>query len=856
MLAVLMTPERWKEVKDLFAAAIELPADARGAFLSAKCMHDEELRTSVERLLASHVTASDFIEGSPVRGLSAAVASQGRLTGATRGGYRLGARVGAGGTGEVYEGWDIRTGRRVAIKVLHEDGADSARRLTREARHALELAHPNICEVYEVISDDASAFIAMEFLEGRVLSDAVPDGGFSASETTDLAVQLAEAIAHAHAHSMVHRDLKCANLMLQPDGHLKVLDFGLSRRLPAAVESAVSAASMTDTGVIAGTISYLAPEVLKGDRADARSDIWACGIILHELLTGQQPFDGRTPFALTSAVLREPPHPLPSSVPSGLRAIRDNCLAKDPADRYQHGGEFLAAIQAYRGGGRVKHRVRRHLPGWIPVGIALGAVVIGAVAVGFMQTERHGTDAQRKASIAVLQLRGTVSGQEPSYFSDGITEALIARLGTIDGIRVLSRTSTSRYRDVASLASVRRELDADVAVRGSVESAANRVRLTVELVDTATDRSLWGGTFERNANEVLALENDAVRAIVDHVGVDVSPSDRTMLRVARAVDPVVYEDYLKGRFYWNKRTNQSLEQAVRFYQSSIERDPTYAPAHAALADCYNQLGTVMVGTASPAEMRPRARAEAIAAIQADDSLAEAHATLGYISHYDWDWATAEREFKRAIDLNPNLALAHAWYANYLVSRRRLPEAVIEVQRAEQLDPFSLVIVTNVGWTLAYARRPDEAIAAYRRALALDPGYIQARWRLAYELTAVGRFDDAVAEATKVTEVSHRNASSLSSLGQVYARTGRRADAMAALNELLELSRSQYVSPVSVYALYFLLGDFDNGFGWLEKAIHERSNGVAYLPVDEFMEPVRDDPRYRSVLARIGLTDAR
>jgi serine/threonine protein kinase/tetratricopeptide (TPR) repeat protein len=850
-----MTPERWQEVKELFAQAVAREAEARSAYLAAQCGGDEELRDTVERLLASHADAADFIETSPVRGLASDVASQGRLTGCLRGSYRLGRRVGAGGMGEVYESWDTRTGQRVAIKVLTDDGVDAARRLKREAHHALELAHSNICEVHEVADDETGAFIAMEFLDGRVLSDAVPEGGFSASEAIELAVQLADAIAHAHAHGIIHRDLKCANLMLMSDGRLKVLDFGLARQLPRKVGNAVSAASLSEAGVIAGTLSCLAPEVLKGERADARSDVWAYGIVLHELLTGHQPFEGRTPFELASAVLREPAPLLPSSVPGGLRAIRDNCLAKDPADRYQHGGELLSALRALQSGERVARRTPSRLSKRIVAGVA-AALLASTTAISWvLVTRQHATvRPPRGPSIAVLPLRDASSGPEPGYFADGVTDALIDRLGTIEGLRIISRTSTSRYRDPTSFAAIWRDLQADVAVRGSVEHAADRVRLNVELVDTATGRSLWQNTLERRANEVLALENDAVRAIVEHMGVPVTTSQQTRLRVARAVDPVVYEHYLKGRFYWNKRTDGSLEQAITFYQAAIERDPTYAPAHAALADCYNQLGTVMVGTASPADMRPRAKSEAIAAIQADESLAEAHATLAYISHYDWDWATAEREFHRAIELNPNLALAHAWYANYLASRKRLSDALAEVRRAEELDPFSLVVVTNVGWTLAYARRSDDAVAAFRRALALDPSYIQARWRLGSELSVLRRFDEAIAETQKVVELTGRSPSSLAWLAQSYARAGRRSDAIAILNELINLSRTRYVSPVGIYAAYFFLGDADSGFAWVEKALQERSNGVAYIAVDHLFDRVRDDPRYRRIVDRIGLVD--
>jgi len=842
-----MTPEQWQRVKQLFEELLDAGPEARAALLAAAGHDDPEVGAAADRLLAAHGQAADFMEKSPVRGVATTIALEGRLTGTIRGTYRLGPRIGAGGTGEVYEARDLRTDRPAAIKVLTDEGADAARRLAREAQHGLELAHPNICEVYEVVNDEAGAFIAMELLDGCVLADAVPSGGCAVAEATELALQLAAAIAHAHAHAIVHRDLKCANLMLLGDGRLKVLDFGLARRLPKPVESVVSAASMTDAGAIAGTISYLAPELLKGERADMGSDVWAFGIILHEILTGRQPFRGRTPFELTSTVLRESPEPLPSSVPAGLRTIRDNCLAKDPADRYQSGGDLLAAFQHFKSGKRVKALVRPSLQRrwtWAATAAAIGLL---AATVGIFELDRTGGRATR--SIVVLPLKGANAGQEQSFFADVVTEALIQRLGTIDSIRVLSRTSAARYAPDGSLAALRHDLDADLAVRGAVDTQAGLVRLALTIVDTNSGGSIWQRTFERNANEVVALENDAVRGMAEGIGVELAPLRESMLRVSRAVDPVVYENYLKGRYYWNKRTDGSLERAAAFYQAAIDLDPSYAPAHAALADCFNQLGTVLVGKASPAEMRPRARAEAVAAIQADESLAEAHATLGYIAHYDWEWTTAEREFKRAIELNPNLALAHLWYAN-------LGRALAEVQRAEQLDPFSLVVVTNVGWTLSYAKRPNEAIAAFRRALALDPSYVQARWRLGSELTTIGRFDDAIAETQKVVELTKRSPSSIAWLARVYARAGRRHDAVSTLNELLELSHSQYVSPVAIYGVYFCLGDANRGFDWLEQALAARSNGVVYLPVDDFLDNFRSDPRYRRVIERIGLQSAR
>ena len=850
-----MTPERWAVIKEVFAEAIGCEPTARDALVAARCGADVELRRGVERLLECNAAGGDFIDESPVKGLVAELASRGRFSGATRGRYRFGRRIATGGMGEVYEATEINTGRQVAIKVLTEEGVHATERLKREAGHASELKHPKVCEVYEVAEDESGAYIAMEYLEGTSLVDALVEGGVDSTTVLSLALQLGEAIAHAHDHDIVHRDLKSANVMLLADGQLKVLDFGLARRLPREVESAVSVASFTDAGVIAGTLSYLAPELLKGERADSRSDIWAFGIILHELLTGRQPFGGKTPFELASAILREPPEDVPTRMSSaGLRVIRDNCLAKDPDHRYQNGSELLIALRAVQAGIRVR---RRHAEprSWRPAAFVGAMAMVGLLTGWWLWSGRHtSAAAPRIVSVAVLPFRDVSTDTGDAYFGDGVAEALIDRLGTVEGVRVLSHESAARFRDERSLPSITRQLSANMIVRGTVQRQTDRVRVTAELFDTSKDRPIWQDTYERQANEILALENEIVHAIADRLGIATSPARLSALRVVRAVDPLVYEAFLKGRFQWNKRTTSSLEQATRFFLTAIERDPTYAPAHAALADCYNQMGTVMVGTASPVNMRPRAKAEAIAAIQTDESLAEAHATLGYISHYDWDWPTADREFRRSLELNPNLALAHAWYSNFLISRGRREEAIAQVQRAEEIDPFSLVIVTNVGWTMSNARRPQEAIAAYRRALSIDPSYIQARMRLGSELANIGQFEEAIREHQQVVDMTRRGAFGLASLAQSYAKAGRRTEASAILRELLEASRRTYVSPVNMYLICFLLGDWDNGFEWLAKALQERSNGLVYLTAEPSLDVIRHDPRFRQVVAQVGLPD--
>jgi tetratricopeptide (TPR) repeat protein len=326
------------------------------------------------------------------------------------------------------------------------------------------------------------------------------------------------------------------------------------------------------------------------------------------------------------------------------------------------------------------------------------------------------------------------------------------------------------------------------------------------------------------------------------------------LNLVRTVDPEAYEEYLKGRYYWSKRTEESLRTAIEHFEAAVRADPTYAPAYAALADSYNQLGTVMLGAEPPSVMRPRAAEAAIRALQIDPDLAEAHATLGFVKHYDWQWAEAERELRRALELNPSYALGHIWYANFLICRKRLDEAVAEVRKAEELDPLSMVVLTNVGWTLAFTGRLQEAIDHYHKALALDRDYVQAHWRLGDAYARMNRLDDAIREIETTVALTHRSPSSLAWLAQVYGQAGRRREAEALLAELRAVAARRYVSPQGISVLYFTLGDRDRGFQWLEKAYEERSNGIAYLAVEPLLEPWRGDPRYRDLMHRVGLPE--
>jgi eukaryotic-like serine/threonine-protein kinase len=863
-----MTP--WEEIKRLFHGALEQPAEGRAAWLAEQSPDGPEIRAEVERLLEAHHAAGSFIE-TPLTDLHAAKPPrQGARVGTWLGPYRLEALLGAGGMGEVYQAIHADLARAVAIKVVGRDESAAHDRLRREARNASRLDHPHICTIHHVGDHDGRPYIVMALVDGRPLSELIPPGGLPPAAAMGYGIQILDALVHAHGQRVIHRDLKSANVMVGPNGHVTLLDFGLARQLDGAVAGPPAlSATAVDLTAAGGTLPYMAPEILRGQVADTRTDLWSFGVLLYEMLTGQLPFAGETAYEVGSAILNESPRRLPPHVPSLLAACIVRCLRKEPADRPQHAAELKAHLEAFVGvdtgvrapGAGPRTRVTRGWrarASWRPAsraGPLILAVPVLLTALGIAgwhwRTLADTPDAPIHA-LAVLPIENVSGDASQDYFADGFTESLISALGKTGGLRVTSRTTAMHYRDVrTSLADVARELGVGGLVQGSVARQGDRVRVSARLLG-AGQQELWTQTYERPAREILALQRDIVQSVAEHISLALTPQDDVRLSRVRAVDPDVYESYLKGRYHWNKRTQASLVTAVEHFRAAVAEDPTYAPAHVGLADCYNQMGTVMVAGGSPAEMRPRAIAAAIAALQIDPTLGEAHGALAYGRHYEWQWDAAGRSFERAIALDPHNPLIHIWYANYLVSLQRLDEAVAHVETARALDPLSPVVMTNVGWTLSYAGRHQEAIDAYREALAVSPNYPQAHMRLAGGYAELGDFDAARAETETLMGLTGRRPYSLVGLANINAMAGRHREAESVLREILTLARTEYVSPFAMAQPYLRMGHYDRAFEWLERAYEERSNGMVYLAVEPVLAPVRSDPRYHDLLRRVGL----
>jgi serine/threonine-protein kinase len=845
-------------VKATVIEALELSEGERDEFVARACGGDENLLKEVESLLANARASANLFE-TPAAGLLGGDERMWSATPSLAPGTRLGAYeitsfLSAGGMGEVYRARHTVLGRSVAIKIVGLRADPTAkRRLVREAQHASVLSHPNICTIFEVGDADDLPFIVMELVEGRSLRERLRDGAPAFAEALHIGVQVADALEHAHRHDIVHRDLKSSNVVVKDDGQAIVLDFGLAKRIPQNAD-ATRDSTLTATGVLAGTVSHMAPEVLLGGQADARSDVWALGVLLYELATGELPFVGRTPFETSSAILSDPPRRIGSRVPLAVRLVIERCLAKTPAARYQRAADVrdaLASIarrNAWPLVGRLLISTRwRRLAGWA----AAAVVVIAAAISAFALRARFGGEAVgRISTLAFVPMTPTAPDSTSEYYARGITEALIDRLGAIADARVVAPASSARAAETAtSRAELARRLRADAIVEGRVRRSPGRIAVDVRLVEPSRGRVIWSDTFERDTRQVLALEDDIVRALVGEIRLTTRPRANVELAPPRAVNPDAYEAYLKGRFEWSQRTKESLTRAVADFTQAIALDPTYAPAHAALADCYNQFGTQMVGTGSPRDFRPRAATAAVRALQLDPYSAEAHAALGYVRHYDWQWAEAEREFRRAIELNPSYPLAHLWYANLLMSRRRLDEALREVRLAQELDPFSLVINTNVAWVLSVARRDTEALVQLRQTLALDSTYVQAHMRLGGLLEHLRQFEAARREAETVLRLTHGSMTALAGLSAMDAVAGRTPEARRELAALLERARTEYVPPGAVAVIYAALGDTLNQDRWLTRAYEEHSNAMAYLLVDRQWIP---DATTQRLLAAVGL----
>ncbi|TMQ58675.1 MAG: tetratricopeptide repeat protein [Candidatus Eisenbacteria bacterium] len=751
------------------------------------------------------------------------------MIGKTLSHYRIVERIAAGGMGVVHRAWDERLNRDVALKVLPAGALsdDAAReRFRREALALSRLNHPHIATIYDLDRQDDVDFLAMEYIPGRTVAQKIAQGAITEAEAASIGCQITEALEEAHDQGIVHGDLKSENVIVTPKGWAKVLDFGLATLRGPVLERAETA-TYADANVVAGTLPYMAPEQLLSGRTDPRSDLYALGVILYEMGTGRLPFEERLASALVDAICHRPPAP-PGEIRPGISRLFESVilrlLEKDSARRYQTARELNADLRRVCSAG--------------PASFARG------------EAER-GTRSRRIESIAVLPLENLSRDPEQDYFADGMTEALIAGLAKIRALRVISRTSVMRYKGArVALAEIARALEVDAIVEGSVLRSGERVRITALLVDTATDRHLWAETYERDMGDILALQSEVAKAIAGEIQVTITPQEVARLARPRAIDPEAYHAYLKGRYHWEKRSEEGLKRALHFFQEAIERDPTYAPAYAGIADYYITLSNYNVVDSH--EAYPKGKAAALRALEMDPGSAEAYTSLGSVKgSYEWDRKGAEQDFRRAIALNPNYATAHHWFADHLVSLRRFQEGIAEITVAKSLDPLSSSISADAGGYQFYAGRYDKAIALLEKTLEQDPGFARAYGQLGGIFEQMGKYEEAIEAFKKAKEVSGGATYSLTALTHAYALAGRRDEAERMLQQLEEIGKRKFVSSYSIAAVYVALGDTDRAFDYLDRAVQDHDRALIWLPVAPRFNRVRSDPRFRAILRTVG-----
>jgi serine/threonine protein kinase/tetratricopeptide (TPR) repeat protein len=794
------------------------------------------------------------------------------MIGTTLGHYRILEKIGGGGMGEVYLAQDERLTRAVAVKILHagalaDEGA--RKRFRREALALSRINHPNIATVHEFDTQKGVDFLVMEYVDGITLSDRLAEGPLPEKEVLRLGVELAEALAVAHEQGLVHRDLKPGNLRVRADGRLKVLDFGLATLLKpdAGAGMATTTEVLTDTQMVVGTLPYMAPEQLRGEAVDHRSDIWAVGVVVCEMATGRRPFEGTVAAGLAADILSKPPTP-PSQlgrVSPALERLVLKCLEKDPDLRYQSARDLLAdflrlsATTGAVGSGRLSRkfeslgrpRMRR-----LSQILTAAAFVILSVVAGVLFRDRWSRavppeGGPRVTSLAVLPLVNLSGDARQEYVVEGIHEALITELSKLSALRVISRTSTNGYKGATkSLGQIAKELNVDAIVEGSVLRSGSRVRVTAQLIEVDPERHLWADNFDRELSDVLFLTSDVAQAVAREIRVALTPADKALLARARPVNAAAYELYAVGRHQWTLRTIDGYKRAIESFREALELEPGYASVYAALADSYMLLGEQ--GAMPQKDARAKAETAISKAIELDGDLPEAVASLAHWKfYYEWNWSAAERAFNRAIELNPGYAATHQQYGRALGFVGRFDDGLRELQRARELDPLSAIVRAYTGQVYLFARQYDRAARFLESASELNPGHALLRHNLGEVYLAQGRFPAAIDQLEKSMELSTEpSAHYLAMLGCAYARGSRTADARRILSQLTERSRQDLVSSFDMASLHVALGEKERALTWLELGYQQRDIWLMELKGWPWFESLAAEPQYQALIHRM------
>jgi eukaryotic-like serine/threonine-protein kinase len=780
------------------------------------------------------------------------------MIGQTLGHYRIIEKIGAGGMGVVYRARDERLERDVALKVLPAGALadeETRKRFRREAMALSKLNHPNIATIHDFDTEKDVDFLAMEYISGVTLREKSLSGALPEAEVVSLGKQAAEALETAHEQGIIHRDLKPGNIMVTPKGLLKVLDFGLAKLFhPAgAIERTLS---FTGAQGLTGTLPYMAPEQLDGRDVDARTDIHALGAILYELVTGKKPFPQETPSEIMHAILDKRPELSRSpgaQISEGLERIIFKCLEKEPANRYPSAKELIADLNQVETGdlsaliaGKPRRRGKRSL--WqrpLPISVLVVGVagLLFALNIGGIRDSLTGrARTPQVQSLAVLPLENLSQDPEQKDFGVVMTDNLITELGQISALRVRSLTSVMQYKKTEkSLPQIAKELNADLVVEGSVLRSGGKIRITARLINPAEDRQLWIKSYERDIGGFLVLQSEIAQDITRQIGIRLNEEARFRLAKRRAVNPQAFDVYLKGVYSGDSE----------YFNQAIKLDPDFALAYTKIANGYFFSG--LFGDVPPREAFLKMKQAALKALEKDDTLGEAHSYLALAwLHYDLNWTEAEKEFKRALELNPSLSYTHHLYAHYLMAMDRMEESMAEVKLASELDPFANDMSLCFGWHCLSTADYDEAIELARKGVQANPKNAWARVILGWAYEQKSMIKEAIVGFQSALDNWKDNSLPLAGLGHAYGISGKKKEAQEILEKLLAMSKRKYVPAYDIAAVYNGLGEKDRTFEWLAKALEERSGFLIYIKCDRRFDGLRSDPRYEALLKRIGL----
>jgi serine/threonine-protein kinase len=784
--------------------------------------------------------------------------------------YEIIEELGKGGMGEVYRVEDKKIKEEVALKLIKPEVASDKKtieRFSNELKMARKIRHKNVCAMFDLGEEKGTHYITMEYVRGENLKSSIRRmGPLTAGKTLFIAKQICEGLSEAHRLRVVHRDLKPQNIMIDRDGNARIMDFGIARTIKGK--------GITGAGVMIGTPEYMSPEQAEVKDVDQRSDIYSLGVILYEMVTGRVPFDGETPLSIAMKhKSEEPQNPgeINAQIPEGLTRLILRCMEKNKDNRYQSAEELRAELENIEKGIPTTEKVvpkRKPITSKeITVTFGLKKLILPFFVISLLtiivvmvwrpwSPREAGLSYEYQYSIAVLPFEDLSTEQDQSFFCEGMTEDLITKLTNIEGLKVISRPSIMHYKGTQKdMRTVGKELSVNTILKGRIQKEGNRLRITVQLINVEDGSHLWADSYDRELASLFVIQDEISRAVVNALRIELGVEQEYMLAKRHTEDHRAHELYLKGRSSWEKRTKEGLESALEFFQQAINRDSGFSKAYIGIADSFNMLGSY--DFLPPQEAYPKAKEMALKALELDDSLAEAYTSLAWIKYrYEWDWFGAETDFNWAIGLNPRYSTAHLWYGTFLQSMGRFGEAKSELDKAKELDPFSMPVLTSIARLYYHSRQYDLAIEQCRQVLDKNPRFHWAHNILAASFLQKFMFKEAIQEFKEAIDLSEKNTSYKADLAHAYAVSGLKQDAKIILEELLSLALVEHVPKCNIALIYAALGDRDTAFRFFDEAFEERSTLLLFLNIDPRLDIMRSDMRFAGLLEKVGLYELR